>query len=145
MSLKRRKNDTLIKKSIWDEELLGQVLPSKRHRNQVWHWFIRHPSHSIADIPYKELSLPHQAYHTLVNEFHLFTTKVVTKQVSKRGDTTKLLVELQDGHQIEAVVMKHSQHSTVCVSSQIGCAMGCKFCATGTLGILGDLTSGNSI
>ena len=45
---------------------------------------------------------------------------------SNRGDTAKLLVQLQDGHKVETVVMIHSGHATVCVSSQIGCKMGCK-------------------
>lgn len=50
---------------------------------------------------------------------------------SEKDDTTKLLVELQDGHRIESVIIRHRHYATLCVSSQIGCAMGCKFCATG--------------
>ena len=48
-----------------------------------------------------------------------FTSKVVERAESRRGDTTKLLVELQDGHRIESVVIKHKGHATVCVSSQV--------------------------
>ena len=54
-----------------------------------------------------------------------------------------MVVELQDGHRVESVVMRHDKgRVTLCVSSQVGCKMGCTFCATGTLGELGNLTSG---
>ena len=56
--------------------------------------------------------------------------------------TRKLLVELQDGQRVEAVVIKHEGRNTLCVSSQIGCQMACSFCATGTMGIKGNLMGG---
>ena len=77
------------------------------------------------------------------------TSRVVRADVSGNGDTVKLLVELQDGFQVESVIMRHTDErsgrhtrATLCVSSQVGCKMGCKFCATGTLGELGNLSSG---
>ncbi len=68
--------------------------------------------------------------------FVAFTSKVVETIGNSRQDTTKLLIELQDGNQVESVIIRHRQYSTLCVSSQIGCAMGCKFCATGTVSCL---------
>ena len=60
---------------------------------------------------------------------------------SNDGNTIKALIELVDGLKIEAVLMKHKDgRNTVCVSSQIGCAVGCKFCATGQMGFSRDLT-----
>lgn len=76
--------------------------------------------------------------------FSVFTTKVVERIESKDG-TSKLLIELADGHRVESVIIRHMNYSTLCVSSQIGCAMGCKFCATGTMGIIGDLTAGEIV
>jgi adenine C2-methylase RlmN of 23S rRNA A2503 and tRNA A37 len=77
------------------------------------------------------------------------TSRVVRADVSGNGDTVKLLVELQDGFKVESVIMRHRDErsgrhtrATLCVSSQVGCKMGCKFCATGTLGELGNLSSG---
>lgn len=53
----------------------------------------------------------------------------------------KALIELEDGHKIESVLMRHTgQRNTVCVSTQVGCALGCKFCATGKLGLSRNLT-----
>lgn len=74
--------------------------------------------------------------------FELYTTRVAHESASSDGSTTKLIVELQDGHKIEACVMRHAKgRTTLCVSSQVGCKMGCTFCATGTLGELGNLAS----
>lgn len=56
-------------------------------------------------------------------------------------NTIKALIEFDDGQKIEAVLMRHkNDRNTVCVSSQIGCAVGCKFCATGQMGFSRDLT-----
>jgi hypothetical protein len=75
--------------------------------------------------------------------FATLTSKVQSHRTSKDGSTTKIAVELQDGHVVESVLMRHAgSRATLCVSSQVGCAMGCTFCATGTMGIRGNLTSG---
>jgi adenine C2-methylase RlmN of 23S rRNA A2503 and tRNA A37 len=67
----------------------------------------------------------------------------VVKAVTCQDETTtKLLIRLQDGHLVETVVMRYSHRSTVCVSSQVGCRMACRFCSTGTMGLLGHLTAG---
>ena len=55
--------------------------------------------------------------------------------------TSKLLLEARDGSQIEAVVMPYGSRATVCVSSQVGCAVGCAFCATGALGFRRNLST----
>lgn len=58
------------------------------------------------------------------------------------GNTVKALIELKDGVKIEAVLMKHTgKRSTVCVSSQAGCPIGCYFCATGKMGLKRNLTA----
>src|SRR5437762_14182493 len=49
----------------------------------------------------------------------------------RSGLTTKTLYELDGGHTVEAVVMRYSERSTLCISSQAGCPVGCPFCATG--------------
>jgi len=86
--------------------------------------------------------LPTKLIEALPEALCLGTTKVVEAPTSADGATTKLLVELHDGHRIETVIMRHAKRTTVCVSSQIGCQMGCTFCATGTMGIIGDLSEG---
>ncbi len=59
--------------------------------------------------------------------------------------TEKFLFRLHDGHPVEAVMIPEEDRRTVCLSSQAGCALKCRFCATGTLGLLRDLTVGEIV
>ncbi|MEY2553643.1 MAG: rRNA (adenine2503-C2)-methyltransferase, partial [Ilumatobacteraceae bacterium] len=71
--------------------------------------------------------------------------QVVVRRVSDGGDTVKYLWELRDGRRIETVLMLYPDRVTVCVSSQVGCAMGCGFCATGQAGFGRHLTVGEIV
>jgi 23S rRNA (adenine2503-C2)-methyltransferase len=69
----------------------------------------------------------------------------VVRRVSDGGDTVKYLWELRDGKRIETVLMLYPDRVTVCVSSQVGCAMGCGFCATGQAGFTRHLDVGEIV
>jgi 23S rRNA (adenine2503-C2)-methyltransferase len=69
----------------------------------------------------------------------------VTERVSEGGETVKSLWRLADGATVESVLMHYADRSTVCVSTQAGCAMGCGFCATGQAGFERHLTSGEIV
>lgn len=69
----------------------------------------------------------------LKRDFCLDLPRVHTKQVSSDG-TIKLLLELEDGYKVETVLMRYNYGNAVCVSSQVGCNMGCSFCSSGILG-----------
>ena len=71
--------------------------------------------------------------------------EVVTERTSDGGETVKWLWRLADGTQVETVLMHYAERSTVCVSSQAGCAMGCGFCATGQAGFDRHLTAGEIV
>jgi adenine C2-methylase RlmN of 23S rRNA A2503 and tRNA A37 len=105
----------------------------------MWLWLIKHPSKDLSEIPFTRWSISEKLGSKIVSEFVKNTITVIQKFQSKKLDTTKFLLQLQDGHQVEAVIMKHSGRNTLCVSSQVGCQMGCRFCATGTMGIIGNL------
>jgi len=65
---------------------------------------------------------------------------------SKKSETLKALITLEDGAKIETVLMKHKDgRATVCVSSQVGCPMGCRFCATGKMGYKRNLEAGEIV
>ena len=64
---------------------------------------------------------------------------------SSDHQTTKLLLQLFDRETIEVVVMRYARRNTACISTQVGCAMGCKFCATGQSGFTRDLTTGEIV
>lgn len=64
---------------------------------------------------------------------------------SSDGQTTKTLFHLPNNAAIEAVLMRYSKRNTLCISTQVGCAMGCVFCATGQMGFRANLTSGEIV
>ena len=70
---------------------------------------------------------------------------VARKQVSKNDGTVKYLWELHDGNCIETVLMRYHHGNTVCISSQVGCRMGCAFCASTLGGKVRDLTAGEML
>jgi 23S rRNA (adenine2503-C2)-methyltransferase len=69
----------------------------------------------------------------------------VVESVSDRGDTVKWLWSLADGARVETVLMHYPERTTVCVSTQAGCAMACGFCATGQAGFTRNLSTGEIV
>ncbi|SRR5579875_55496 len=69
----------------------------------------------------------------------------VARSTSADRRTTKWLWQLQDGARVESVLMHYRERSTVCISSQAGCAMGCRFCATGQMGFVRQLSAGEIV
>lgn len=85
-------------------------------------------------------NLPESLRKQLDDVAQTLPVRVTTKLESSDGQTTKFLLELQDCEQIECVLMRTSYGNSVCVSSQAGCAMGCRFCASTLLGLKRNLT-----
>lgn len=86
-------------------------------------------------------NIPDALRRDLDNAAQTLPVKIVKKLESADGETTKFLLELNDGEQIECVLMRTTYGNSVCVSSQAGCAMGCKFCASTLLGLKRNLTA----
>ncbi len=76
-------------------------------------------------------NISNNAKELLLNNFSIEKLKIITKQSDK--DVWKYLFELSDGEKIEAVVMNHDYGLSMCVSTQVGCNMGCSFCESGRL------------
>ncbi|MBA0586610.1 hypothetical protein Gorai_017345 [Gossypium raimondii] len=121
----------------------------------IWKYVLQNPGCELGEIP----DLPSSAYRLLRTKFKPFTSTVHSVFHSTDGVTTKLLIKLQNGAFVEAVIMTYDTRlgkyggkprlggprSTLCISSQVGCKMGCKFCATGTMGFKNNLTSGEIV
>jgi 23S rRNA (adenine2503-C2)-methyltransferase len=88
--------------------------------------------------------LPAAVRAELEADFRIWTTSIATHHRADDG-TEKLLVELADGHRIECVLLRDGDRRTVCISSQVGCAMGCVFCASGIDGVVRNLTTGEIV
>lgn len=80
----------------------------------------------------------------LKQKYSLFIPDIHTKQVSEDG-TIKLLLNLEDNYKVECVLMRYNYGSSICVSSQVGCNMGCSFCSSGILGKQRNLTSAEMV
>ena len=104
---------------------------------QVYEWLHKHLVSSYDEM----LNLPKNLREELKQKFPIVTCNVVRKQVSSDG-TVKLLFSVTDGDYIECVVMKYKYGYTICVSSQVGCKMGCAFCASTLGGFKRSLSAG---
>lgn len=106
----------------------------KYRAKQIFRWLYRHVDsfEGMTDIPRK--------YLPKLNEiFYIDTLSVASVLTSKTDDTKKYLFTLQDGHAVESVSMKYEHGNSICVSSQVGCRMGCAFCASTKAGFVRNL------
>jgi len=122
------------------EQLIEWLQPhghKKFRAQQVWDWLYRKRVTTFA-----EMTDVNPACLALLGEHYAISTlEEHTKQVSADG-TVKFLFRLSDGNLIETVLMRHKFGLSVCVTTQVGCNIGCSFCASGLLAKSRDLTSG---
>jgi 23S rRNA (adenine2503-C2)-methyltransferase len=119
--------------AVWGE-------PKFRTR-QLWQWL-----YVQLATEYGQMSNLPQALRERLAQFYRLDTLVPVDELrSADGLTEKLLFELHDGATIESVGMAYDQRWTVCVSSQVGCAVGCSFCATGQGGFVRHLETGEIV
>ncbi|MCH8124434.1 23S rRNA (adenine(2503)-C(2))-methyltransferase RlmN [candidate division KSB1 bacterium] len=118
---------------------------------------------SLGMQPYRAKQLFHWMYRKNVSSFSAMTTlkksvreslepsaeisllKLSQKLSSSYEPTTKYLFELMDGKQVETVFMEVDDRKTICLSSQVGCALKCGFCATGLMGFIRNLSAGEIV
>lgn len=118
-----------------DLRILGQ--PSYR-AVQLQQWLYQ-------NVPFEDmLNLPKSLRDSLRNEYSEGYAKVLDRQKSQDG-TTKYLMQLSDGNTVETVFLPHDYGNTLCISTQVGCAMGCKFCASCRDGLIRNLTAGEML
>ncbi len=86
-------------------------------------------------------NIPVSLRQKLNDTSYIASVKALRKYVSQIDGTVKYVYELYDGELIESVLMKYEHGYTVCVSTQVGCRMGCKFCASGLYGLTRNLTA----
>lgn len=133
-------------KSIYDytqEQLIDEfiALGEKKFRaTQVFEWLYRQ---NIQDF-HQMSNLSLELREKLISHFQVGPLEIIEKQVSQDG-TIKYLLELEDGGLIETVLMVHDYGRSLCVTSQLGCNMGCTFCASGLLKKQRDLTAGEMV
>ena len=118
------------------EELLS-IGEKKFRAKQIYSWIHQ----KLADSFDEMTNLSKDLREKLDREYTLSSLDVVEVQTSKIDGTQKYLFRLHDGHVIESVLMKYHHGNSVCISSQVGCRMGCKFCASTIGGKVRDLAA----
>ncbi len=118
------------------QKLLEKYNITKFRAKQIYEWINRGASdfESMSNLP-KDLRTQ------LSNDFDILPCKIEKQLESSDKETTKFLLKFNDGILIESVLMRAEYGNTVCVSSQAGCNMGCKFCASTLLGLNRNLTA----
>lgn len=131
------------KPSILDESIASMAtwlqdrsLPKYRAK-QILGWVYQRRAESFEAMT----DLPKGLRSELDAAFDFYRTKTIATQHSEDG-TQKLLLQLPDGGRIECVLLRDGPRRSICVSSQVGCAMGCVFCASGLDGVERNLTRG---
>jgi len=115
------------------------ILDHRKFRaSQIFNWIYNQNVQSIDDMS----NIPQELSIKLDNQFILNPLRIINVTGNHKSSTRKFLLECQDSKRIESVLMKEGKRTTICLSSQMGCALDCKFCATGTMGIIRNLSVG---
>lgn len=102
---------------------------------QIYAWLHKRGAESFDDMT----DLSKELREKLKINYDIYTCSIEKKLVSVYDNTVKYLFRLHDGERIESVIMKYKYGYTICVSSQVGCKMGCSFCASGIAGFIRNL------
>ncbi len=122
------------------EKMLADLGQKPYRAKQLYNWLYRKRAESFDEMS----DLPASLIEQLQQSYAVMPLRLLDKQVAK-DRTSKYLFELQDGSTIETVLMHFNFGKSVCVSSQVGCNMGCAFCASGLLKKQRDLTAGEMV
>ena len=118
------------------EDFVQSLGHRKFHAKQIYNWIWKRGATDFAEMT----NLSRELRAALVDKAIVSLPEVVQHQVSQDG-TQKFVLRLADGKQIESVFIPDTPKQTFCVSTQVGCAMGCAFCLTGKMGLLRHLTA----
>ncbi len=122
-------------------QVLAESLGQPKFRGkQIADWLYKRNISRIGEMS----NLPADFRSRLEQDAYLYRADIITESKSA-DDTTKLLLGLEDENRIEAVLLPYEDRVSVCVSSQVGCAAACRFCATGMGGFSRNLTSGEIV
>ncbi len=125
----------LLGKSLNElEQLLLPVLAEPYRVRQIYHWIYQKNAKSFYEIT----ELSKELRKRLGEKFSIVYPEIEKEMVSKDG-SVKFLFKLSDGKKIESVLLPETNRNTFCISTQVGCKMGCKYCLTGKMGFKRNL------
>lgn len=123
----------------FQNELVALGLPKFRAK-QIWHWVHEKRVFSIDDMKNIDKKTKH-----IFSEHYQISTMILKKYQESKDGTEKFLFELSDGEVIETVLMPQRYGYSICITTQVGCRIGCKFCASGVQGLVRNLRVGEIV
>lgn len=141
--MKEKENKKILKGMTLAElkDYFISIGESKFRGEQLFNWIYNHISFDFSEMQ----NFPKELRTKLDNSTSLKTLDLVTIQNSPCTGTKKYLYKTTDNKKIEAVLIPEEDRNTLCISTQVGCPLDCKFCATGLMGYKRNLTSGEII
>jgi 23S rRNA (adenine2503-C2)-methyltransferase len=123
------------------EQWMADLGEPRYRAKQLFQWLYQRRAESFSAMT----NLPKSLRQRLSEEAQLTTSREVTRQVSQVDGTVKFLLGWPDGVTVETVLMRHDYGNSVCVSTQVGCKMGCTFCASTLGGMIRHMTAGEMV
>lgn len=120
------------------QNIITELGDAKYRAGQIFEWMHRKQVDDFSEMK----NIPAKLKDLISAENMIYTVRKERMQESKEDGTRKYLFELHDGEYVESVFMRYSHGNSVCVSSQVGCRMGCSFCASTLDGLVRNLTAG---
>lgn len=134
--------DNLFGKNREQCEALMLAMGEKKFRGQqLYEWLYEKKAGSLSECT----NLPKTLRNAMEKDYGILHGEIVLTQYDPEDDTSKYLIRLTDGHCIETVLMDYHHGWSICISSQVGCAMGCDFCASTKGGKIRNLTAGEML
>ena len=109
--------------------------------SQLYQWIHKKGASSFSEMS----NISKDLRAELAEKYSFTTLELIGRQASKLDGSVKYLFGLEDGNRVESVLLADSERLTACVSTQVGCRMGCKFCSTAEIGLIRNLTTGEII
>jgi len=129
---------------IFEDELVEILRPlgvEKYRARQILEWVYARGAKDFG----KMTNLPKTLREQLSQHLRFTNIRTMARQNSEQDGTLKFLFEFEDGHAVESVLLRHDYGNSVCVSTQVGCSRGCRFCASTLEGLIRNLSAGEII
>lgn len=120
------------------QEYLTSIGESKFRGKQIFNWVYDNYVSSFTEMK----NIPNKTLEKLEQNAIIHPLELIEKQQSNSSNTVKYLFQTTEGHKIESVIIPEGNRKTLCLSTQVGCPLDCKFCATGLMGYTRNLSVG---
>lgn len=118
-------------------DFIKEIGEKKFRSSQIWSWIYGKKVTSFQEMT----NISKEFRSRLQSISYLGSLSLIDKKISAESGTVKYLWKMQDGKKMESVYIPEGKRKTICLSSQVGCTLGCRFCATANLGFIRNLTS----